>query len=345
MKKTQKKGFTLVELLVVISIIGMLMALLLPAVQMAREAGRRAVCLNNQKNVSLALLNYASGKGQLPGLLNKIETVPSGTYTGDYCGGWPVVLLPYLERADLWETASQNAGLFRNLGEMREVGIDVFVCPSNPDAGSVEGALCYRVNAGRSGIIQNPSGTILDSSYFGVFDFAKVPIEVSSSIVYATHTTGVDAIKDGSSLTLLLSEGVFDTTMESKWSDGYNYVASNFSTTFINGNTSDNKSDLERRLGFTVPYTMAEVQLNSDSKPETTNLPVGNPSSYHPGIMVVSFCDGHQATLAEDIDKLTYLQLVAPNDKKAKVYADANSLTPFTTSDNFNTKFLSEGDF
>ena len=66
-QQNKLRGFTLVELLVVISIIGMLMALLLPAVQSARESGRRAQCLNNMRNVSLAATLVVTAKGSFPG--------------------------------------------------------------------------------------------------------------------------------------------------------------------------------------------------------------------------------------------------------------------------------------
>ena len=66
-KRNERRGFTLVELLVVITIIGMLMGLLLPAVQAAREAGRRNTCSSNQHNLGLALMSYQSAKQSLPG--------------------------------------------------------------------------------------------------------------------------------------------------------------------------------------------------------------------------------------------------------------------------------------
>jgi prepilin-type N-terminal cleavage/methylation domain-containing protein len=66
------QGFTLVELLVVITIIGMLMALLLPAVQAAREAGRRATCTNNEKQIAAAMLIFESGRQCFPGYKNKV---------------------------------------------------------------------------------------------------------------------------------------------------------------------------------------------------------------------------------------------------------------------------------
>ena len=74
MNRLGRRGFTLVELLVVITIIGMLMALLLPAVQSARESGRRAQCQNNQKQLALALLNFESRQGAFPGYTNRLPT-------------------------------------------------------------------------------------------------------------------------------------------------------------------------------------------------------------------------------------------------------------------------------
>src|SRR5258708_28217516 len=92
-----RQGFTLIELLVVISIIAVLMSLILPAVQSAREAGRRTQCLNNMKNLAMAIHNSASSRAG--GLIYLDE--------GGY--NWPVTLLRYLDRADLADYAAANA--------------------------------------------------------------------------------------------------------------------------------------------------------------------------------------------------------------------------------------------
>ncbi|MGL6225476.1 MAG: DUF1559 domain-containing protein [Thermoguttaceae bacterium] len=93
----QKKhlGFTLVELLVVISIIGMLMGLLLPAVNFAREAGRRTTCMNNQRNLALAIANYDGALKELPTLRKKL---PNSNWELT----WVAQLLPYMEQAPLY---------------------------------------------------------------------------------------------------------------------------------------------------------------------------------------------------------------------------------------------------
>src|SRR5215213_8186435 len=105
-------GFTLIELLVVIAIIGVLIALLLPAVQAAREAARRVQCTNNLKQLGLALHNYESANG----IVVMQSMYPAGNYpptkshtTGGASYGWTVALLPFLEQAPLFNAFNFSA--------------------------------------------------------------------------------------------------------------------------------------------------------------------------------------------------------------------------------------------
>src|SRR3954465_15349455 len=97
----KKRGFTLVELLVVIAIIGVLVALLLPAVQAAREAARRTRCINNLKQIGLALHNYHDALGSLPmGYTAWPGPDPHATAPG---WGWAALVLPRLEQAAVYD--------------------------------------------------------------------------------------------------------------------------------------------------------------------------------------------------------------------------------------------------
>src|SRR5579871_903720 len=95
--RLRRPGFTLIELLVVIAIIAVLIALLLPAVQAAREAARRAQCINNLKQIGLAMHNYESSNGSLP------PGVKQSAY-----GTWIVFILPYLEGNPLYNAWNFN---------------------------------------------------------------------------------------------------------------------------------------------------------------------------------------------------------------------------------------------
>ncbi|MBX3426107.1 MAG: DUF1559 domain-containing protein [Pirellulales bacterium] len=127
-------AFTLVELLVVIAIIGVLVALLLPAIQAAREAARRSQCVNNLKNVALACLNYESAFGTLP---------PGGknTTTAQASGfGWPVYALPYIEQAGISQQAisvytnQTNPDAYGSaMDELNTLLPELYLCPSDQE--------------------------------------------------------------------------------------------------------------------------------------------------------------------------------------------------------------------
>ncbi len=138
-KRKACKGFTLVELLVVIAIIGILIGMLLPAVQQVREAARRTQCLNNMRQLGLASLNFESAHGRLPhaglsefarrteNFLNGPNSEPNIQSAHDVENlGWSYQILPFLEANNLFQLRSQ-IGLVPELLE-QEMGF--FVCPS-----------------------------------------------------------------------------------------------------------------------------------------------------------------------------------------------------------------------
>jgi prepilin-type N-terminal cleavage/methylation domain-containing protein len=124
----QRTAFTLVELLVVIAIIGVLVGLLLPAVQHARAAARRISCFNNLKQLGLGLHNYESAHRKLPsGYIFKPG--PQGNHAGL---GWGAMILPQLEQANVYAQLNLNVPLFdpANRGA-REQHLSVFLCPED----------------------------------------------------------------------------------------------------------------------------------------------------------------------------------------------------------------------
>lgn len=151
----QRNGFTLVELLAVIAIIGMLVSLLLPAVQAARESARTNQCKHHMRQHFLAAINYStSHHDHVPGYGNFSQVIPPGARDpGPHeirCSpgrSWIVTLLPYLDQQNLWDrwnvsvpwTSPQNQSL-------SEIPLDVAVCPS--DDTSARGGLSYVINSG-----------------------------------------------------------------------------------------------------------------------------------------------------------------------------------------------------
>ncbi len=129
----RRGAFTLVELLVVIAIIGILIGMLLPAVQMVREAARRTSCMNNMKQIGLALLNYEGSMEEFPpGWITE-----DGSPVGDAGWGWSALILPYLEASNLNDQLNFNEPIddHNNVCDndilVRTI-LPFYVCPSDP---------------------------------------------------------------------------------------------------------------------------------------------------------------------------------------------------------------------
>jgi prepilin-type N-terminal cleavage/methylation domain-containing protein len=212
----KKAAFTLVELLVVITIIGILIALLLPAVQAAREAARRMQCANNLKQIGLGLHSYLSASDAFP-----IGEQP-GSH-GGYGGAWATVILPYLELQPLYDQLDRSfdtyyygsgmpAGPATHQAALCTV-VDAYLCPSSGHAKT------YNYDAVRSpntlGFSHNDYGML---EYVGIAGSNRTPpyplggtvtSPFSTSIygtLYLNSKIDASAIRDGLSNTMIVGE-------------------------------------------------------------------------------------------------------------------------------------------
>ena len=181
----RKRGFTLVELLVVIAIIGILISMLLPAVQAVREAARRTACLNNLAQIGIAIHSYEFAQEEFPaGVTN-----PTGPITNDENGkdvSFLVEILPHIEQMGIAIRFDKNLGAYaaKNM-PARERSIDVYMCPSSS---------VY-------------SGTVGLSSYAGCYNSTEAPIDKDNNgVLYLNSRTKFSDILDGSSNTILVGE-------------------------------------------------------------------------------------------------------------------------------------------
>ncbi|APW61247.1 DUF1559 domain-containing protein [Paludisphaera borealis] len=196
MRSSERRGFTLIELLVVIAIIAVLIALLLPAVQSAREAARRAQCVNNLKQLGLGLHNYHSAINTFPPGVGYTEVANNPPYWGQWSG--QAMMLSYLEQQPLFASCNfsqrvDNGG-GTNTGANTTVNlafVGMFMCPSDGNAGRVSGNRnSYFFSEGTTSL--TPSTVAYDTT--GLFTFQK--------------SYGIQNVSDGTSNTIAASEGL-----------------------------------------------------------------------------------------------------------------------------------------
>jgi len=251
----QRRGFTLIELLVVIAIIGVLIALLLPAVQAAREAARRAQCTNNLKQIGLAVHNYLSSNSDTmpPSIIDDYPTSQGGDGTNGQSQSAQARLLPFLEQTTTFNAINFNfparwgggmpnppdnaSGQVWGVIQMTAATVTVksFLCPSDPNPGSsgtmgwagnqrLVGANNYPINIGTNRRLNNwrMNGVTYNASRW---DGAFPTVTLASFV-------------DGTSNTAIFSEWVKGPAVGLPGQDGLGMVYTGPNSSFPTGNTA-----------------------------------------------------------------------------------------------------------
>lgn len=278
----RRAAFTLVELLVVVSIIGVLVALLLPAVQAAREAARRNGCVNQLRQQALGLLAYHSQNGLFPpgGRLHKTPQQPGVS--------WRVLVLPFLEEKVLYDViAPDRDGGAQNWSPQSQMP-DVFRCPSDDPAVSSSLVLHESSYWGVAGAARAEGGLDLEDFLCGDLD--------SNGVLYPGSKTRIAMIEDGTSHTLALGERTY------RFRDWMVGAMAAGDPPFLVCSEASNQfrypinADLQK-WGYFIGHT--PLPPGGEAKMLLNNLPFG---SHHPGGANFAMADGSVHFVPESID-------------------------------------------
>ncbi len=309
----QRHGFTLVELLVVIAIIGILIALLLPAVQAAREAARRLQCSNNVKQLGLAMHNYHFTHGKLP---------YAASHWGH--GGWVKMTLPFIEQgaiSDRWDnsklySSEPNTSLCR-------IPLSTHMCPSDSHTTSSWGGIDYRmanfnyaVNLGNTSVyrVSPLNGVTFKGAPFHYEEAAN-----NSGIV--SHSFA--SIRDGTSNTLMFAEvrqapDALATDPTRKDLRGLIWYGHH---TGITTHQLPNTSVPDYVQSGWCPRPAEAAQMRMPCATESAQSGGATPKnlsarSVHPGGVQVGLCDGSVRFVSDSIQLSTWRNLGSMNDNE-----------------------------
>ncbi|MBW3540405.1 MAG: DUF1559 domain-containing protein [Planctomycetes bacterium] len=293
-RRSRRRGFTLIELLVVVAIIGVLLSLVLPAVQQAREAARRTMCKGRLSQLALAVLNYEEAHNVLP---PGYVTATGGR--SEPAWGWAAMLLPYLEQRPLYD--GLNPGPRRLIQvvdqspELVQMRLPMFVCASDdgeplsdPERQIFRNAALATRRVGRSNYV-GVAGTQLE-----------LETSAGNGVFSRNSSVRIANITDGPSQTLLFGERRSRDHKAAVWCG-----------------VDTAKPDLtpDRLRNFGPVYVLGATGIRPNATASLDDL-MGF-SSRHPGGVQFAVADGSVRFLSENINQTTLLRLGNRRDGEA----------------------------
>jgi prepilin-type N-terminal cleavage/methylation domain-containing protein len=342
-------AFTLVELLAVIAIIGVLVGLLLPAVQSAREAARQSQCSNNLKQIGLAFQNHHDARGSLP--TANVATRSFDPWTDSTLGpnwAWGTFILPYIEQNEIFVKLNPNrvepapagtntlvaVGASASLAPLVQAGIDTYRCPSDPagrlttdstddpNARKTLAGLSPATRYGRSNYVVSVHDNALENNLVDYREYVwpnhvRLP-RLLNGIAFINSSVKLKDILDGTGSTLLVGERVDAVT-----GGGRPGVSGTKNVPPISPSSAvwagTNSAGYANPDSFTVCCLIRGMIWNGASAHysindfSTVNVSKGY-SSNHPGGALFVFCDGAVRSLNQDIDATTFKRLANRRD-------------------------------